>query len=144
MHGQDPARADERTCQLTGNQIDRFVRATQDRQSVGIPVGPDSSLIIAEITGTAIDCELQWAGDLKRPQAPKGLRYVDDYHLYFRSRGECEQAIAKLHSACRKYELDINDAKTFIEELPDVCELRQLLFISLSDPGSVRFAAAPN
>jgi hypothetical protein len=93
-----------------------LVRSTQDRQSVGIPVGPDSSLIIAEIIATSIDQEIQSTAQAQ------GLRYIDDFHLYYRSRGECEQAIAKMHSACRKYELDINDAKTLIEELPDVCE----------------------
>jgi hypothetical protein len=116
LHGKDGARADERTGILTGNQIDRLVRATQDRQSVGIPVGPDSSLIIAEIIATSIDQEIQSAG------ITSGLRYVDDFHLYFRSRGDCEKAIAVMHSACRQYELDINDSKTLIEELPDVCE----------------------
>jgi hypothetical protein len=116
LHGQDAARADEREAKLTGNQIDRLVRATQGRQSMGIPVGPDSSLIIAEIIATSIDQKLQMAG------MARGMRYIDDFHLYFRSRGECEKAIAELHGACRLYELDINDAKTLIEELPDICE----------------------
>jgi hypothetical protein len=116
LHGQAAARADEKTMLLPGNQIDRLVRNTQDRQSMGIPVGPDSSLIMAEIIGTSIDQMLQTAG------YARGIRYVDDFHLYFRSRGECETAIAELHGACRLYELDINDSKTIIEELPDVCE----------------------
>ena len=58
LHGQDEARADEKTMLLTGNQIDRLVRNTQDRQSMGIPVGPDSSLVMAEIIGAAIDQKL--------------------------------------------------------------------------------------
>jgi hypothetical protein len=116
LHGQEAARADEKTMLLSGNQIDRLVRNTQDRQSMGIPVGPDSSLILAEIIGCSIDQTLQGAG------YARGIRYVDDFHLYFRSRGECEEAIASLHGASRLYELDINDSKTMIEDLPDVCE----------------------
>jgi hypothetical protein len=115
LHGKDAARKDEKTA-LLGNHIDLLVRATQDRQSVGIPVGPDTSLIIAEIIATSIDQQIQASG------ITQGLRYVDDFHLYFRSRGACEQAIAALHSACRQYELDINDTKTVIEELPDFSE----------------------
>jgi hypothetical protein len=116
LHGKDAARKDEKTRKLAGNQIDPLVRATQDRQSVGIPVGPDTSLIIAEIIATSIDQQIQDDG------ITQGLRYVDDFHLYFRSRGGCEQAIATLHAACRQYELDINDTKTLIEEVPDFSE----------------------
>jgi Reverse transcriptase (RNA-dependent DNA polymerase) len=116
LHGKEAARKDERTQKLAGNQIDPLVRATQDRQSVGIPVGPDTSLVIAEIIATSIDQEIQAA------PITQGLRYVDDFHLYFRSRGDCERAIAALHAACRQYELDINDTKTLIEELPDFSE----------------------
>lgn len=53
LHGKDAARQDERDRKLAGNQIDPLVRATQDRQSVGIPVGPDTSFIIAEIIGAS-------------------------------------------------------------------------------------------
>ena len=96
LHGKEAARKDEKMRALAGNQIDLLVRATQDRQSVGIPVGPDTSLIIAEIIATSIDQQIQTVG------ISKGLRYVDDFHLYFRSRGDCEQAIATLHAACRQ------------------------------------------
>jgi hypothetical protein len=116
LHGKEAARADEGKLNLTGNQLDLLVRATQDRQSVGIPVGPDTSLIIAEIIATSIDQQIEAAG------ITQGLRYVDDFHLYFRSRGDCEYAIAALHAAAGQYELDINDAKTLIEEVPDVSE----------------------
>jgi hypothetical protein len=116
LHGKDAARSDERTGALAGNQLDKLVRNTQDRQSIGIPVGPDSSFILAEIIGSSIDQIIVAAG------VDRGLRYVDDFHLYFRSRAECERAIAAMHRAAREYELDINDAKTVIENVPDVCE----------------------
>jgi hypothetical protein len=117
LHGQDKARSDEKTVALLGNKLDQLVRATQDRQSIGIPVGPDTSFALAEIIGTAIDVKLQ--ADVRRVQ---GIRFVDDFHLYFRTRGECERAIARLHGISRGFELDINDGKTLIEELPDIVE----------------------
>jgi hypothetical protein len=116
LHGKEAARTDEGVWRLAGNQIDALVRPTQDRQSVGIPVGPDTSLIIAEIIATSVDQQLEAAG------ITQGLRYVDDFNLYFRSRAGCEHAIAALHAACGQYELDVNDSKTLIEEVPDVSE----------------------
>jgi len=44
-----------RTQALLGNQIDKLVREGQDRQTVGIPVGPDTSLILAEIVLAQVD-----------------------------------------------------------------------------------------
>jgi hypothetical protein len=116
LHGKEAARTDEGAWRLAGNQIDALVRLTQDRQSVGIPVGPDTSLILAEIIATSVDQQLEAAG------ITQGLRYVDDFHLYFPSRAGCEHAIAALHAACGQYELDVNDSKTLIEEVPDVSE----------------------
>lgn len=115
LHGKETARKD-RTDKLAGNQIDKFLRATQDRQSVGIPIGPDSSQIIAEVVATSIDLGL--------PNSTHGARFVDDYHLYFRSQAECERSMANLHTNSRLFELEVNDSKSVIEPLPDVYDPR--------------------
>lgn len=115
LHGKENSRKDTK-CQLLGNKLDSLIRCTQDRQSVGIPVGPDTSFIIAEIIGVAIDNAIQ------EQLGERGLRFVDDFHLYFGTHQECELAISRLHNACRLYELDINDAKTLIEPLPDIVD----------------------
>jgi len=69
LHGKQPAQ-DDKNNKLAGNQLDTFLRATQARQSIGLPVGPDSSLILAEIIGTSIDETIQKAG------VTQGLRYT--------------------------------------------------------------------
>jgi hypothetical protein len=107
------ARAD-RTNALYGNRLDLLIRETQDKQTGGIPVGPDSSFLLAEVIASAIDRDLNASvGDLK------GTRYIDDYHLYFPSRASAEKALAELHRIAGQFELDINGLKTQIEELPE-------------------------
>lgn len=113
IHGKATARAD-RTNTLYGNRLDLWVRETQDKQTGGIPVGPDTSFLLAEVVASAIDHELTDKLDDLR-----GTRYIDDYHLYFPSRADAERALAELHRIAGLYELDINSFKTQIEELPE-------------------------
>jgi Nitrite/Sulfite reductase ferredoxin-like half domain len=41
------------------NKLDIFTRNMQDRQTIGIPIGPETSRILAEIISVAIDIKLQ-------------------------------------------------------------------------------------
>lgn len=104
---------------ILGNQIDKGVRNTQDKQSVGIPIGPDSSLIISEIIGTKMDVDL-----CKKMGGIKGYRYVDDYNLYFESLSEAEEANYTIYNIMRYYELECNPDKTEIYEIPEIIEKR--------------------
>jgi hypothetical protein len=58
IHGKATAKRN-RGFNLVGNLIDLLVRNAQDGQTVGLPVGPDTSRFIAEIVGTAIDRSIQ-------------------------------------------------------------------------------------
>jgi reverse transcriptase-like protein len=93
----------DRSSSLYGNLIDTCVRNTQDQQTLGIPVGPRSSHLIAETVGAALDRELQ---DELGPLS--GTRYVDDFHLYFRSRSETENALAMIERVAKSFELEVN------------------------------------
>jgi hypothetical protein len=97
---------------LLGNQIDRLVRDGQDGQSVGIPVGPDTSLVLAEVVLGQVDQLLVSRG------VTNGFRIIDDYEIGTRTLGEAEQTIAVLQASLSEYELDLNGAKTAIQELP--------------------------
>jgi hypothetical protein len=118
VHGKAEARADN-AHSLYGNRIDRWVRETQDRQTGGIPIGPDTSFLIAEVVASRLDKLLQTAFTSRRI---RGTRYIDDYNLYFLSLSDAEKALAVLHGAARQFELDINDAKTEIREVPEPLE----------------------
>ena len=114
LHGKDFAREDKT---LYGNILDKRVRDTQDQQTGGIPIGPDTSFLLGEVMGSAIDIQLQNAiGELH------GVRFIDDFYLYFQSLPDAERALAQLHKIAKTFELEIHDQKTEIITLPDEVE----------------------
>ncbi len=96
-----------------GNSLDKWIRNGQDRQTVGIPIGPDTSLVIAEIILSAIDVELQ-----KRIPYISGVRKVDDYEFGCKSYSQAEETLAILQECLKEYELDVNFEKKRIVKLP--------------------------
>ncbi|OKY27127.1 RNA-directed DNA polymerase [Thalassotalea sp. PP2-459] len=101
-----------------GNLLDAKSMSLQDGQTMGIPIGPDTSHIISELIGTSIDRELYeslgyW---------PAGFRYVDDYYLFFNSREESERALATLTKIAGNFELQVSPAKTKIIEVKELVE----------------------
>lgn len=116
-----------------GNDLDKLVRNGQDRQTKGIPTGPDTSLVIAEIILAAVDATLRTKVRLR------GLRFVDDYELYFQSKAEADEALSILEAELREFELQPSAPKTLIQELPDVLERPWVLEIdafNLDVPGA--------
>src|SRR5437870_876133 len=83
----------------------------------GIPIGPDTSFVIGEVLGTALDLKLQ-----SRLPSLRGTRSIDDYYLYFSTVSEAEKGLAVLHEVSRELELEINDPKTEIVQLPERLE----------------------
>lgn len=133
LHTKAVAKRD-RTDGLIGNVIDRHLRQSQDGQTIGIPVGPDSSLIISEILGSALDIDL-----VSRLTRPQGFRFVDDYYLYLQTLGEAERALENLEAVANSYELRVNASKTAILPMPDHVQPRWV-----SELRSFRFRATPS
>lgn len=102
---------------LFGNLIDKHCRQCQDRQTMGLPIGPDSSRIISEIILAAVDKQLQ-----ENLTEFKGIRNVDDYFLYFKSYADAEKGRTLLQKFLREYELELNLSKEKIIELPEIIE----------------------
>jgi hypothetical protein len=117
IHGKLKSKKD-RTPALFGNQIDTLLRNTQDQQTKGIPVGPDSSLVVSEIIGSSIDEILQNSRNIN------GYRYIDDYFFYFKSQEDAEDIRSFLQELLHEYELELNSSKTHIYELPMSTENR--------------------
>ncbi|TQO97208.1 RNA-directed DNA polymerase [Vibrio cholerae] len=105
-----------RSYSLFGNLVDKCLQDSQDGQTIGIPIGPDSSLIIAESILACIDEQLKEKGICS------GLRYIDDYYLGFNSLGEAESALVLMQELLNEYELALNSLKTRIIQLPDEFE----------------------
>ncbi len=96
------------------NRIDSSVRACQLRQSIGIPIGPDTSHIISELIACRIDKLLKE----KFNNVLKGCRYYDDYYLYLPSKAESEKVLKELQKILNEFQLEMNEAKLKIDEFP--------------------------
>ena len=98
---------------LLGNKIDKALMAINEGQTHGIPIGPDASLVAAEVLLAAVDSDL-----IARCPQVSGYRYVDDYELSFRSLSDAEGTLVELQNILASYELSLNPRKTKIHELP--------------------------
>jgi hypothetical protein len=103
---------------LLGNKIDRALQCMNEGQTHGIPIGPDTSLVVAEVLLAAVDVEL-----LRRcPRIIRGFRYVDDYEMSFTTLSDAEKVLTELQGILATYELSLNPRKTRVEELPGPLE----------------------
>jgi hypothetical protein len=114
LHTKSVAKADQKDDKLPGNRIDRCLRNGQDGQTIGIPVGPDASFIIAELLLSAVDLKLQ-------TEFPNlvGFRFFDDYELVCEDESESKRVLSALENVLGEYELQLNRRKTRIIALPD-------------------------
>lgn len=109
LHGKSIAKRN-RSPSLFGNKLDAAVSECQRNQTAGIPIGPDTSHIISEIVGTSVDIFLRE----KLGKWPSGLRYVDDFYLFFEDYSEAVLALNKLNNSLSEFELKMNGSKTKI------------------------------
>ncbi|MEW4925788.1 RNA-directed DNA polymerase [Algibacter sp. 2305UL17-15] len=98
---------------IYGDDIDDRLMWCQNQQTMGIPIGPDTSFIIAEVIACHIDKHLE-----KKLKSKKidflGYRYYDDYALYFNSELDAQICLSELKKILNDFELKINDEKTEI------------------------------
>jgi hypothetical protein len=100
---------------LWGNRIDRLIQNGQEKQTKGIPIGPDTSLIAAEFVLTAIDMLLAKSYSKSKYGY---FRYLDDYEISVDSYDQAENSLSTLQEALSDFELSLNESKTSIIELP--------------------------
>ncbi len=98
---------------LFGNRIDALVQIGQDRQTRGIPIGPDTSLVIAESVLAAVESNI-----LRRIPNLRGVRFIDDYELCFADHGSAEDALSVVQEELQQFELQLNPKKTRIVSPP--------------------------
>ena len=91
------------------NKIDQILRNGQEGQTLGIPVGPDTSRVLAEIINAAID----EAFSTEKPEAVF-LRHVDDIWIGANSEAEAKELLYVYKSNLNEFELDLNESKTRI------------------------------
>jgi hypothetical protein len=113
LHGKSTAKNNKNDWGLLGNRLDAIVRRGQDQQTLGLPIGPDTSFVLAELVGCAIDVVLQTQIDTSH-----SFRFVDDYEVATATRHQAEDARLALERALGAFELHLNPMKTRILELP--------------------------
>ncbi len=86
-------------------------RNAQDGQTIGLPVGPDCSRLIAEVVASAIDVALRAKVGIGPRDAS---RYIDDYTISSGADNSGKNLIAALRQAAAQYELELNNDKSAI------------------------------
>jgi len=120
----DPARISI----IYGDSIDDSVTWCQSQQTMGIPIGPDTSLIIAEIIACHLDYLL--TKSLKKKKVEWiGYRYYDDYMMYFNSELDAQIGLNELRTILSEFELSINYEKTKISPTSNELEKDWALWI---------------
>lgn len=93
------------------NDLDKLQRFCKRNETSGIPIGPGTSNIIAELILEKIDKHLEFLDC-------KFVRYIDDYTAYCDSYEKAEKFILELGKILKIYKLEINIKKTSIAKLP--------------------------
>jgi|GEM_PF-695384 len=93
------------------NLLDLLSRNAQDGQTIGLPVGPDTSRILAEVVASGVDAELVANVALSSNDAS---RYVDDYTVSSADSRSAASLVAALRRAAAVYELELNQDKTAV------------------------------
>lgn len=135
VHGKAVAKRNRKiTPKYFGNLLDLSLRQCQDEQTFGLPIGPDTSHIIAESIATSVDVEMK----KRLKYLPAGFRYVDDYYMFFATAAEADAALAALIRALKEFELQINFEKTLtcpVIEISDDYWTHQLRSFEIAQSG---------
>ena len=94
--------------------LDKLVRNCNQRQTVGIPIGPDTSRIISELLLSRIDADLCATGS--NISTRQVFHNIDDYQIGAFDIGTSESAQSHFVRTISQYELRLNDFKTSIEQ----------------------------
>lgn len=100
-----------------GDRLDALLRACNRNQTIGIPVGPETSRIIAEIISGYVDFEV--SDSLMALRGTVIDRLQDDWIVGVQTLEAAELALTELRAAYGSLGLEMNGAKTHITRLVD-------------------------
>lgn len=131
LHTKAVAKAQMKSMHLAGNQLDKEIQASQQGQTKGIAIGPDTSLGIAEMLLGQLDARLN-----SHVKIVGGCRFIDDIELTFRTLAEAGAALTELQVLLSELELQPNATKTLIQELPQRIESKYVTQLRRNIPGA--------
>ncbi|MDW3182097.1 hypothetical protein [Roseobacter sp.] len=101
-------------CSLA-DRLDILVRACNRNQTIGIPIGPETSRILAEIISARIDSDFHHnEKDISRDKVD---RLQDDWFIGVETLEAAERALSSINLTYRDYGLEINGYKTSINHI---------------------------
>ncbi|MCA3597978.1 MAG: hypothetical protein IOC64_07685 [Methylobacterium sp.] len=96
------------------DQLDVLVRACNQNQTIGIPIGPETSRILAEIISARIDDHFSVSCPPEKFTLADRLQ--DDWYIGSNSLHDAERVISEITKAYRDFGLEINGSKTDISQ----------------------------
>ena len=114
--GKEEAKRRFRNQSLNGHwsdTLDTLTRNCNQRQTVGVPIGPDTSRIISELVLSTIDAELTVPGS-NRIGSGQIFYNIDDYQIGAFESSKIEDAQSRFVRTIGKYGLRLNDFKTSV------------------------------
>ena len=112
--GKDFVKANRKTAAFKssfGNLLDIAVAAGQQGQTIGIPIGPDTSRIISELIASEVEViAAKHIPDL----AERAVRFVDDMLIGLNDTETPSPVLSALSNALNDFELELNAEKTTI------------------------------
>ena len=94
------------------SKLDAALQACQSRETFGIPVGPDTSRLIAEVLLAGVERDSRFSGAITgRPMC----RLMDDFVIGFDDEESARAALASLRHSLWEFNLQLNDQKTEVQ-----------------------------
>lgn len=97
------------------DRLDSLVRSCNRNQTIGIPIGPETSRIIAEVISSRIDSDFSFRMPTLDVKAVDRLQ--DDWFIGTRDVETAERALSAINIVYREYGLEINGSKTSVERV---------------------------
>lgn len=110
IYGKDWAKKNRQSNHY-GNLLDLYCRNAQDGQTIGLPVGPDTSRLIAEVVASAIDERI---AQIIKVESQDISRYIDDYTIAIARWQTGDSVIAAVRQAAADFELELNNDKSAV------------------------------
>lgn len=126
--GRSVAKANRNVKTAYYNELDLNIRMCKRQETNGVLIGPGTSNLAAEIVLGAVDRELE--------QGPHKQfhRFVDDYTYFASTLPDVDDFVRQLSSKLALYELNLNEAKTQVTELPTPLKPDWMTTLTLLQP----------
>ncbi len=113
------------------NSIDRSLQLCQSRETFGLPVGPDTSRVIAEVLMSGVEGDQEY---LALTDNRTALRLIDDFVIGFDNRDDAIRTLRALRKALWKFNLQLNEEKTGVFQSSEILRERWKLEFDLKIP----------